>query len=154
MSIIWSTPQPIFDKLNAEFCFDMDVCADPENAKCRMFYTRGKGLDADWGGVCFLNPPYGREISKWMRRAFHAANTGQATVVCLIPNRSNAPWWHDYVMKATEIRFVRKKVAFAGGTGVPFWGSVIAVFRKGQVCKSPKVSSWEQPQRSKTGVTE
>jgi len=145
VSRIWSTPQAVFDKLNEEFRFDMDVCADHDNAKCQMYYTQAKGLSEGWGGVCFLNPPYGRTISAWLRKAYEVAAGREATVVCLVPSRTNPPWWHDYVMKATEIRFVRKKLSFFPDSGVPFWGNAIVVFRKGQVGQPPKVSSWEQP---------
>ena len=141
---IWSTPQHIFDKLNREFGFTLDVCADPENAKCTYFRS-GKPLLEDWGkNKCFMNPPYGREISAWIRKA-HEASLAGATVVALIPGRTNAPWWHEYVMKADEIRFVRKKLSFTGndGTkGVPSFGSVIAVF--GNKRQKPKISSWDQ----------
>ena len=147
---IWSTPQHIFDKLNAEFCFDIDVCADASNAKCEMFYSRSRGLTEPWGGVVFLNPPYGRGlIQPWIQKAYEVAARGEATAVCLIPSRTNPPWWHDFVMKATEIRFIRSKVSFLGigENTTPFWGNSIVVFRNGQVGKPPKVSSWEQPKK-------
>jgi phage N-6-adenine-methyltransferase len=142
---IWSTPQHVFDKLNDEFKFDVDVCADSDNAKCAKWYGRDKGLNSAWLGNCFLNPPYGKEIGDWLAKALWMSSVGMATVVCLIPSRTNAPWWHDSVMKATEIRFVRKKLSFFGGKGVPFWGNAIVVFRSGQVGQMPKVTSWEQP---------
>jgi len=145
---IWSTPQPVFDKLNAEFNFDMDVCADPDNAKCPTWYSHTDGLSSYWGGTCFLNPPYGRnQIDPWLAKALWIASIDWATVVCLVPSRTNSPWWHEYAMKATEIRFVRKKLSFFGGKGVPFWGNAILVFRKGQVGQTPKVSSWIQPEK-------
>src|SRR5579859_2314064 len=146
---IWSTPQDVFDKLDDEFHFDIDVCADDNNAKCQMYYSRQRGLIEDWGGVCFLNPPYGKEISQWLKKALEVAANRDDTVVCLLPVRSNPPWWHNYVMKATEIRFVRKKLSFTGGMGVPFWGNAIVVFRKGSVGQSPAVSSWDQPRHIK-----
>jgi phage N-6-adenine-methyltransferase len=150
---IWSTPQRIFDKLNDEFCFDMDVCADADNAKCIMFYSRQRGLTEPWGGVVFLNPPYGRGlIQPWIQKAYEVAARREATAVCLIPSRTNPPWWHDFVMKATEIRFIRSKVSFLGigENTTPFWGNSIVVFRKGMVGQTPKVSSWDQPQRGPT----
>lgn len=142
---IWSTPQRVFDRLDREFNFNADVCADAENAKCGVYFSRSRGLNENWNGSCFLNPPYGREISAWLKKAFESAVNQQATVVCLLPVRSNPPWWHDYVMKATEIRFIRSKLSFTGGVGVPFWGNAIVVFRRGQVGGIPTISSWEQP---------
>jgi phage N-6-adenine-methyltransferase len=144
----WATPQSLFDKLNVEFGFELDVCANADNAKCSRYFTREQdGLSQDWIGVVWMNPPYGRGIEGWMSKALEASRDG-ATVVALIPSRTNAPWWHDYVMNADEIRFIRKKVSFGGRVdGVPFTGSVIAVFRpivKGQIPKLPRVSSYTQ----------
>lgn len=143
---IWSTPQPLFDKLNWEFRFSVDVCADRDNAKCLMFWTPDVSLDRDWAGRCFLNPPYGRDIGVWLCKALYSSVRG-STVVCLVPTRTNAPWWHDYAMKATEIRFIRKKLAFVsnnGKTGVPFTGHAVLVFDGKRGHEAPVVSSMEQ----------
>lgn len=147
----WSTPQPIFDKLHAEFGFTLDVCATKANAKCPGYFSpRLDGLKQQWrSATCWMNPPYGREITQWMKKARESSLLG-ATVVALIPNRSNAPWWHEYVMRAHEIRFIRKKVPFVGRKrGVPFFGSCIVIFRPGGNGAIPKVSSWDQPKRIK-----
>lgn len=70
----WSTPQAFFDKLNDEFHFETDVCANPENAKCEKFYTKeDDGLSINWTGVCWMNPPYGKEISRWLRKAYESS---------------------------------------------------------------------------------
>lgn len=146
MNDLWATPQYLFDKLHREFQFTLDVCALPENAKCANFFTPEQdGLLQRWEGRVWMNPPYGRGIEKWLEKASHQADyTHCECVVALIPNRSNAPWWHEYVMKAAEIRFVRKKVPFTGRVkGVPFWGSVIVVF-DGLGGRYPKVSSYDQ----------
>ena len=83
----WETPPDFFDELNFEFRFELDVCATRETAKCRKFFTpEDDGLTQDWTGVCWMNPPYGREIKKWMRKARESAQAG-ATVVCLVPAR-------------------------------------------------------------------
>lgn len=143
MSDQWATPQALFDKLDEEFGFDVDVCALPENAKCKKFYSPEEdGLRFRWTGTVWMNPPYGRGIAKWVKKAYEASQGG-ATVVALIPNRSNAPWWHEWVMRANELRFVRKKVAFVGSTrGVPFFGSVIAIFRPYK--QGTVISSYDQ----------
>lgn len=143
----WSTPQTLFNKLDEEFNFTVDVCALESNRKCGTYFSpEVDGLSQNWAtGRCWMNPPYGREISAWMKKAFDSAMNG-ALVVALVPNRSNAPWWHDYVMKADEIRFIRKKVPFTGEKkGVPFFGSVIVVFRRKGTRQKPLVSSWDQP---------
>lgn len=147
MSDLWATPKDLFKKLDEEFYFDLDVCAISTNAKCRDYFTpEMNGLEQEWYGVCWMNPPYGREIGLWMRKAFE--HTG--VVVALVPTRSNAPWWHDYVMKANEIRFVKHKVSFEGDKdGVPFWGVAIVVFRPGKIDDPPRVSTYIQPKHEK-----
>jgi len=153
MSDLWATPQGLFDKLNTEFQFTLDVCALPENAKCDRFFSPDiDGLSMSWNTnhgchneSVWMNPPYGREIKKWMKKAYETSARG-VRVVALIPNRSNAPWWHEYVMKAREIRFVKHKVSFEGDAeGVPFWGSVIVVFGPGITHHAPSVSTYLQP---------
>lgn len=124
----WETPQHLFDELNAEFGFALDVCATPCNAKCARYYTEDDdGLAQPWEGVCWMNPPYGKGILKWMRKAWWAASEG-ATVVCLVPARTDAGWWHDYAMRG-EVRFIRGRVRFSGSkVNAPF-PSAIVIFR-------------------------
>ena len=67
----WETPQKFFNELNKEFNFELDVCALPENAKCKQYYSPEQdGLKQEWKGVCWCNPPYGREIGKWVKKAY------------------------------------------------------------------------------------
>jgi phage N-6-adenine-methyltransferase len=141
----WATPQKFFDKVNAEFGFDVDVCALPETAKCELYFTpEVNGLAQEWKGSVWCNPPYGKTIGAWLRKAYNSASKG-ATVVCLVPTRTNAPWWHDYAMHAHEIRFVIKKLGFDGPKdGVPFTGHALLIFRPGTGIHNPRVSSWEQ----------
>lgn len=74
---MWSTPQNFFDKLNVEFGFELDVCSTHENAKCEKHFTQADdGLAQEWKGVCWMNPPYGREIGVWMSKAYEAARGG------------------------------------------------------------------------------
>jgi phage N-6-adenine-methyltransferase len=110
---LWATPQNFFDKLNEEFQFEIDVCALPENAKCSTYFTpEQNGLEQEWKGKCWLNPPYGREIAKWVKKAYESSLNG-ATVVCLLPARTDTKWWHDYCMKG-EIRLVKGRLKFGG----------------------------------------
>lgn len=114
----WETPDELFNPLNDEFGFTLDVCATKDNAKCSRFYSMSEnGLVQDWEGVCWMNPPFG-EQGKWVRKAFESAQEG-ATVVCLLPSRTNTNWWHDYCMKG-EVRFVRGRPKFKGAEhGLP-----------------------------------
>ncbi|HLP99191.1 MAG TPA: DNA N-6-adenine-methyltransferase [Sideroxyarcus sp.] len=74
---LWATPQDFFDKLNAEFGFELDVCATPDNAKCSRFFTKDdNGLAQEWLGKVWMNPPYGREIGAWMKKAHESARGG------------------------------------------------------------------------------
>ena len=130
----WSTPQDLFDGLDAEFGFTTDVCATPENAKCATFYTRDDdGLSQTWRGVCWMNPPYGREIGAWVAKAHQAAENG-ATVVCLVPARTDTRWWQQHVMPAMEadprnIRFLPGRLKFGGATNSAPFPSAVVVFQ-------------------------
>lgn len=128
---MWETPQDLFDKLNEEFHFTLDVCATPENAKCENFYTPEQdGLMQPWKGIIWCNPPYGREIGSWVRRAM-LSSIGDSVVVMLLPARTDTRWFHDYIYKRkrVEIRFLRGRLKFGNSkTNAPF-PSMICVFR-------------------------
>jgi len=110
-SDMWETPQAFFDNYNAVYHFTLDVCAIPENAKCKRFFTPEEdGLKQPWKGVCWMNPPYGRQIGKWVKKAYESSLTG-ATVVCLIPSRTDTKWWHEYCVKG-EITYIRGRLKF------------------------------------------
>lgn len=125
----WPTPPEVFDPLNEEFRFTIDVCATPENAKCSRYFTEeDDGLSRPWGGeVCWMNPPYGRAISQWMKKAKEESEAG-ATVVCLVPARTDTRWWHDYAAHG-EIRFLKGRVRFLGGRYKAPFPSAIVIFR-------------------------
>jgi len=130
----WETPQDLFDELNAIYKFDCDVCATEQNAKCAKYYTiEDDGLAQKWEGVCWLNPPYGKTIGLWMKKAYESSLEG-ATVVCLIPSRTDTSWWWEYVMKG-EITFIRGRLKFGGSKNSAPFPSAIVVFggNNGQV---------------------
>lgn len=123
----WATPQSFFDRLNAEFDFTLDPCADRDNAKCNKYYTANDdGLAQDWARErVFMNPPYGRVISDWVRKAYEESTKG-ALVVALIPARTDTRYWHDYVMRAKEIRLVKGRLKFGDGrNSAPFPSAVV-----------------------------
>lgn len=125
---MWATPQEFFDDLNREFKFETDVCALPENAKCTRFFTpEDDGLVQNWRGVCWMNPPYGRTISQWMRKAYESSVSG-ATVVCLVPARTDTNWWHDYAMKG-EVRFIKGRLKFGGSKNSAPFPNAVVIFR-------------------------
>ena len=129
----WSTPQDLFDQLNNEFGFELDVCATAENAKCARYFTEADdGLAQSWEGVCWMNPPYGQVIGDWVRKAWEAGQAG-ATVVCLVPARVDTGWWWDYA-RFGEVRFLRGRLKFGGGdTGAPFPSAVVIFGRRASV---------------------
>lgn len=125
----WSTPLDFFEKLNEQFNFDLDVCATRDNAKCARYFTSEEnGLSQEWTGVCWMNPPYGKEIASWMRKAYESSQKG-ATVVCLVPARTDTGWWHDYAMRG-EVHFVRGRLKFGGSKSAAPFPSAVVVFRK------------------------
>ena len=128
ITIEWETPWSLFYKLDAEFHFTIDVCATQQNAKCLEFYTKeDDGLKQEWKGVCWMNPPYGRELPKWIEKAYKECKFSNVTTVCLIPVRSDTKWWHQYVMKAHEVRLIEGRVKFGGKDAAPF-PSCLVVF--------------------------
>ena len=125
---LWETPQDLFDKLNNEFHFTLDVCATPENAKCEEFYTKEQdGLKQPWKGTVWCNPPYGRQIGEWVRRAFLASVSG-STVVMLLPARTDTRWFHEYIYGKAEIRFIRGRLKFGGSKNSAPFPSMVVVF--------------------------
>jgi len=135
-SLDWCTPQSFFDKLNAEFHFVLDAAASEKTAKCARYFTpETDGLSSSWdcGGAVFCNPPYGREIGKWVKKAFNEAYRGGQTVVLLIPARTDTSYFHDYIYGRAEIRFIRGRLFFTDEEGnekgrAPF-PSMLVIYR-------------------------
>jgi phage N-6-adenine-methyltransferase len=128
---LWATPQDFFDRQNAIYAFTLDVCATADNAKCAKFYTEADdGLSQPWTGTCWMNPPYGRTIGQWMKKAYGSSLTG-ATVVCLVPARTDTRWWHDYAMKG-RIEFIRGRLKFGNAKNSAPFPSALVIFSKGQ----------------------
>ena len=128
----WGTPQWFFDSLHREFQFTLDPCSTHQNAKCQRHYTIAEnGLAQDWSGeVVFMNPPYGREIAQWMQKAFISSQEGGATVVCLVPARTDTVWWHSFAMPG-EIRFLKGRLKFGDATNSAPFPSALVILRPG-----------------------
>lgn len=124
----YSTPIDFFRELDSEFHFTLDACATPENAKCKRFFTKtNNGLEQIWKGIVFCNPPYGKGISAWIEKGFLSSITEEATVVMLLPSRTDTEWWHEFCSLG-EIRFIRGRLCFNGNNSAPF-PSVLVIFR-------------------------
>jgi phage N-6-adenine-methyltransferase len=131
---VWETPQDFYDNLDKLFHFTLDVCADPTNAKAETFFTKEEdGLSQKWTRNVWMNPPYGRVIGKWIRKAYEETQNGNVDVaVCLVPSRTCSAWWHDYCMKG-EVWFIRHRLRFGGSKiNAPFPNAVV-IFRKGEI---------------------
>ena len=125
----WATPQDFFDELAATYQFTTDVCATKENAKCADFYTKeDNGLTKDWDGTCWMNPPYGRNIKYWVKKAYESARDNGAIVVCLLPARTDTSWWHDYVLPHGQVTFIRGRLKFGGAKNSAPFPNAIVVF--------------------------
>jgi len=121
----YETPQWLFDLLDQEFHFTIDVCADLWNTKCQRFFDKNTdALKQDWTGeTCFMNPPYGREISKWVEKASLTAKSG-GTVIALLPARTDTRWFHDHCY-GFPIRFIKGRLKFGGNGSAPFPSMVV-----------------------------
>lgn len=125
----FGTPRALYDSLNKEFGFQLDVCASKNNAKCAAYFDiEQDGLSQDWSGkVCWMNPPYGKPIYRWLKKAWDESQMG-ATVVCLIPAKTDTSWWHEFVQFG-EVRFIRGRLQFEGGRDRAHFPSAIVIFR-------------------------
>ena len=128
----WATPDDFFRTLDAEFHFTLDPCSTDDNAKCAKHYTKAQdGLAQDWTGErVFCNPPYGREMPKWIAKcAEHGMRGGVA--VMLIPARTDTRAFHDYIYHKAEIRFIRGRLKFGGVKNSAPFPSMVVVFGRG-----------------------
>lgn len=135
----WGTPQDLFDELNKEFDFTFDPCATVENAKCKRFATvETNGLVTPWTDErVFMNPPYGREISRWMEKASTEVMSYCPLVVCLVPSRTDTRWWHSYVWNrhehttypwVRELRLLKGRLTFEGAINpAPFPSAIVVM---------------------------
>lgn len=116
----WCTPQDFFDKLDTEFHFTLDAAATEQTTKCAKFFTPetdGLAQSWDYGGAVFCNPPYGREIAKWVRKAYEESKKINHPIVLLVPARTDTAYFHDYIYGKAEIRFVRGRLKFTDENG-------------------------------------
>lgn len=142
----WETPQALFDQLNKEFNFTIDVCATKENAKCKNYFTKeDNGLLKTWYGTCWMNPPYGRQIGEWVEKAygfagmeyavgpdyFSGRNKKTTKVVCLLPARTDTRWFHTFIYKKpnVEIRFLKGRLKFGNSKNSAPFPSMIVIFK-------------------------
>lgn len=118
----WATPKGLYDTLFQEFNFDFDPCPLCDNPSY-------DGLSCRWGNRNYINPPYGRSIGLWIKRAYEVAQGGGLCVM-LLPARTDTRWWHDYCMKADEIRWIKGRLKFGDAKNSAPFPSCIVIFRR------------------------
>ena len=126
----WRTPAALYDQLDDEFGFVLDAATDGENARAGAHLTPDdNALWRSWApGPTFCNPPYGPRLGEWVEKAWREAGAG-VTVVMLIPSRTDTRWFHDYCLRADEIRFVKGRLRFDDGPNSAPFPSMIVVWR-------------------------
>lgn len=127
----WETPYYLFKQLDDEFHFNLDPCATDENHKCEKYFTKADdGLSQDWGGFrVFCNPPYGRKIKDWIRKAYEESFKPETIVVLLVFAKTDTKWFHDYILHRAEVRFIKGRVRYGNSkTNAPY-PSMVVVFR-------------------------
>jgi len=127
----WATPTEVFAELDREFHFDLDPCADESNHKCTRFYTKeDDGLKQPWGGSrVFCNPPYGRSIGQWVKKAYEEGHRENTLVVLLIPARTDTRYFHDYILHRAEIRFIPGRLKFGNAKNSAPFPSMVVIYR-------------------------
>lgn len=130
---MWATPQSFFDSVNEIYNFSLDVCATSENTKCVNYFSPDvDGLSQKWSGVCWMNPPYGRGISKWIKKASDETTKGNCIVVALLPARTDTKWFHNYIYKkdSISIEFIKGRLKFGGAKNAAPFPSMLVIFNK------------------------
>lgn len=133
----WGTPIEFFKKLDKIFNFELDVCANKHNTKCENFYSlEENSLSQNWNGICWMNPPYGKLINLWLRKASEEANVNAKSVVCLVPSRTDTKWFQESVKKASYVVFLKGRLKFEGSKSSAPFPSALIIF--GDINKNQK----------------
>ena len=126
-TVEWETPQALFDELHNVFNFQLDVCATARNHKVSSYFTKAQdGLVQQWTTSNWMNPPYGREIYNWVKKAHENPLT-----VCLLPARTDTRWFHEFMYNnpKAELRFIKGRLKFSGCANSAPFPSMIVIFR-------------------------
>jgi phage N-6-adenine-methyltransferase len=127
----WETPKDLFEKLNEQYHFILDLAATDQNHKCERYFTKEiDGLKQEWAGICWCNPPYSN-ISAWVKKAYNEAQKG-SIIIMLIPARTDTRWFHNYIymMYGVEIEFIKGRLKFSGSKWNAPFPSMIVTFKK------------------------
>lgn len=145
----WETPPYFFKLLDDIFHFTLDPCATDKNHKCAQYYTKEEnGLLMNWGTErVFVNPPFSN-IKEWTKKCYNEGRYSPNTiVVMIIPSRTDTKYWHDYIMRANEIWFCKKRVNFLRNGIKPKAGATfplaIVIFKSINNLYTPTIKSFE-----------
>lgn len=128
----WETPDDFYKAIDSVCRFDLDVCATADNAKCGAYIPpESDALSRSWEGSCWMNPPYGKQVSKWVEKAFNEGRRRGTKVVCLLPSRTDTRWWHDFAAKGRRI-YIKGRLKFGGMKNSAPFPSVLVVFGGGR----------------------
>ncbi|MFY7908427.1 MAG: DNA N-6-adenine-methyltransferase [Emticicia sp.] len=126
---VWSTPQGFFDELDKKYNFTTDVCATSENTKCAIFFSpETDGLQQEWTGTCWMNPPYGKEISSWVKKAHLEVSTGKCKVIALLPARTDTKWFHELILGKYKVEFIKGRLKFSDSKNSAPFPSMLVIF--------------------------
>lgn len=136
----WETPDNVFNYFNKTlgYNFEVDAAAEPTNAKTPVWYGIQEngffidGLEQDWSNKrIWLNPPYSKTLQpRFLKKALQASDLG-ARVVCLLPARTDTKMWHEYVMKADQVYFIKGRLQFKGSNASAPFPSCVVIFQNG-----------------------
>lgn len=155
----WETPPALYAALDEEFMFDLDPAATNENYKCERYYiapcenaygwVSHGGLDLPWDGRVFLNPPYGREIGKWVEKAWYETKHNVCPIaVCLLPARTDTKWFHKWCWQAHQIRFIQGRIQFVGAEHAAPFPSMLVIFTNNNLHTTPSFISYDLKERT------
>jgi phage N-6-adenine-methyltransferase len=138
----WETPDNLYNELNKEFHFSLDPAANKNNTKCKLHFTKKEnGLSEKWqefdgGGYVssrvFCNPPYGREVGKWVAKADQEFRSGNAElIVMLLPSRTDVKWFHQYIYNKPNvtIKFIKGRLTFKGAKHPAPFPSMLVIWQ-------------------------
>jgi phage N-6-adenine-methyltransferase len=135
---MWRTPDEIFKPLHDEFRFTLDPCCEIGTSKCLQFFTPDDdGLKQHWAFQrVFCNPPYSRgNIDKWVEKCYYESEFNGALVVALLPVSTSSKWFHNYIWKVADIRFIKGRVKFVGAESTAPFSSMIVIWHPKQKLK-------------------
>jgi len=129
----WETPQKLFDEYNQKHNFEIDLAATPQNAKCPKFFTKDDdALTKPWDfKSAWCNPPYGRGVGEWVKKAAEESRKYKSKIVMLLPVRTDTKWFHNYIFcprSNCTIIYIKGRLKFGGHQNSAPFPSMVVIF--------------------------